>query len=178
MPCSLRRRRTLAGLSHRFLESFAVRSFAGQLRHLLGTETAARALHPIRLHHHRRRVLKAGQIPHFPLAGLLNPARRHMLPAPRANQLQPCLLPPHPQLQPLSLFINLFPINPVSRPSQNARPVVFSHPLRLAPCARLRKPSFRLGGRIPAQRPNSIVRGPSGIACLPWALSTTSDTVS
>ena len=55
-----------------------------------------------------------------------------MLPAPRTNQLQPRLLPPHPQLQLLALLINLHPIHPVSRPSQNPRPVVFLHPLRLA----------------------------------------------
>jgi hypothetical protein len=65
-------------------------------------------------------------------AGFLNPACRHMLSAPRADQLQPRLLPPNPQLQSFAFFVNLFPINPISRPSQNARPVVFPHPLRLA----------------------------------------------
>src|ERR1700682_1635524 len=81
----------------------------------------------------------------------MDPAGRHRLAAPRANQLQPRLLPPYPQLQLLTLLVNLLLINPVSRPSQNPRPVMFSHPLRLAKDPSLRKLPFRLGSRIPAQ---------------------------
>src|ERR1700683_3506504 len=132
MPGYLPGRRALAGLSHRLLAAFAVWRLTGQLRHLLSTETATRAFHPVRFHDHRRHVFKARQIAHFPFAGFLNPACRHMLPAPRADQLPARLLPPPPQLQLLSLLVNFLSINSVSRPSQNACPVVFSHSLRLA----------------------------------------------
>src|ERR1700682_3692919 len=86
----------------------------------------------------------------------MDPAGRYMLAAPRANQLQPRLLPPYPQLQLLTLLVNLLLIDPVSRPSQNPRPVMFSHLLKLANDSSLRKLPFRLGCRIPAQSPKII----------------------
>src|SRR5580658_2071584 len=132
MPGYLPHRRTLTSLSHRFLEAFAVWRLTGQLRYLLGPETAPRALQPVRFHYHRRHVFKAREIAHFPFAGFLNPACRHMLSASRTNQLQARFLAPHPQLQLLGLLVNFLSINSISRPSQNARPVVFSHSLRLA----------------------------------------------
>jgi PAS domain-containing protein len=54
------------------------------------------ALHPVGLNHHRRRVLKARQVPHLPLADLMDLAGRNMLHASGANQPQPSLLPPYP----------------------------------------------------------------------------------
>ena len=132
MPRHLASRRTLASLPHRLLEALAVGRLARQLRHPLGPYPAAWTLHSVGLHHHGRHVLKAGQIAHFPLADFVNPGGRHVLPTSRANQLQSGLLPSHPELQLLALLVNLHPINPVSRPSQNPCPVVFPHPLRLA----------------------------------------------
>jgi hypothetical protein len=97
------------------------------------------------------RVLKAGQVPHFPLADFVDRSGWHMLSTPRTNQLQPRLLPPHPQLQMLITFVNLHAIHLVSRPSKNSRPVVFPHPLRLAKDPSQRKLAFLAVSRIPAQ---------------------------
>src|SRR5260370_13468639 len=85
----------------------------------------------VRLHHHCRYVLKAGQVAHFPLADFVDPTSWHVLPTTRANQLQSRFLPPPPQLQLLAMLVNLHAITPISRPSKNPRPVVFSHLPRL-----------------------------------------------
>src|ERR1017187_7497229 len=111
------RRRALTRLSHCLLEALAVGRLARQLRPPLGPYPTARALHPVGLHRHRRRVLKTGQVAHFPLADFVNPGGRHVLPATRTNQLQPGLLPSHPKRHLLALLVDLHPINPVSRPS-------------------------------------------------------------
>src|SRR5450755_1523525 len=146
MSRHLARRRALARLPHCLLEALAVGRLARQLRHPLGPYPAAGALHPIGLHRHRRRVLKAGQVAHFPLAHFVNPGGRHRLPTARTNQPQSGLLSSHPKLQLLALLVNLHPINPVSRPSENPCPVVFPHPLRLAKGHLSEKASF--SGRL------------------------------
>ena len=114
----------------------------GNEGHLLRPYPTTRALHPIGLHHHRRRVLKAGQIAYFPLADFVDQPGGYMLPTPRTNQLHPSLLPPHPQLQLLALLVNLHPIDLVSRPSKNPRPIAFPHPFRLSKDPYQRKLAF------------------------------------
>src|SRR5664279_632908 len=49
------------------------------------------------------------------------------------------------------MLVNLHPIDLVSRPSKNPRPVVFPHPFRLSINPALRKLPIRAGCRIPAQ---------------------------
>src|SRR6202050_1745040 len=144
-------RRPLESLSHRLFEALAVGSLDRQLRHFLGPDPTARTPHPVGLHHYRRRVLKAWQVPHLPLADFVDRTGGHMLPAVRTNQLQLRLLPPDPELQLLAAFVNLHAIDPVAGPSQNPRPIVILHPLRLAKEPFLRNLPFRAGRRIPAQ---------------------------
>jgi hypothetical protein len=124
----LSRRRALACFVHRLLKAFAVGSFARQLRDPFNPESAARALYPVELHHHRGRVLKARQIAYFALADFLDSTGRHVLPTSRANQLESCLFPPYPELQLLAGLVDFNPIHPVPRPPQHARPVMLSHP--------------------------------------------------
>ena len=128
----LARRRALASLSHGLLEALALGRFARQLGHLFDPYPTARAPYPVRLYHHRRPVLEAGQVAHFPLAHLVDQVRCNVLPTPRTNQLQPCLFPSHPQLQILAMLVYVHAIDLVSRPSQYPRPLDFPHPLRLA----------------------------------------------
>jgi hypothetical protein len=71
----------------------------------------------------------------LPVRRTRGPTGCHALPTARANQLQSCFLPPHPQLQLLAMLVNLHAIDPVSRPSQNLRPIVCPHLLRLAKSA-------------------------------------------
>src|SRR3954466_1147632 len=132
VPRHLARCRALASLPDRLFETLAEGRLTRQLCDLLGPYPTIRALHPVGLHHHRRPVLKAGQVAHFALADFVDLAGWHVLSTAGANQLQSRFLPPHPQLQPFALIVNLHAINPVSRPSQNPRPVVCLHLLRLA----------------------------------------------
>ena len=152
----LARRRALAGLSNGLFEALAIGRLARQLSNLFGPYPATRAPHPIRLHHHCCRVLKARQVAHFPFANLVNRRGRHMLSTARTNQLQSRLLPPYPQLQLLPMLVNLHAINPVSGPSKNPRPVVFPHSPRLAKGHFSEKLAFRVGCRIPAQSPKDL----------------------
>lgn len=89
----LARRCTLASRSRRLFKSLAVWRHPRQLRHLLNPESTARALRPIDLHLDRRRIFETRQVPDLPFSHLLDPAGRYMLPATRANQLEPRLLP-------------------------------------------------------------------------------------
>src|SRR6266567_8747931 len=117
-------RRALAGFPHRVLEPFAERSLARQLRDLLGLHPAIRTAHPIQLDHDCRPVLKARQIMDLPFANLGDLA--HASSTTAANQLPLAGLAAHPQSQRLGFFIDLAPIHPVARPSQNPRPLVVS----------------------------------------------------
>src|SRR5215472_18678240 len=151
VPRHLSRRRTLTSLPHRLFETLAEWRLTRQLCDLLRPYPTMRALHPVGLHHHRRPVLKAGQVAYFALADFVDLTGRHVLPTTRANQLQSCFLPPHPQLQFLARLVNLHAIDPVPGPSQHPRPVVFPHPSRLTNRCFSEKLAFRVDCRIPKQ---------------------------
>src|ERR1039458_4013169 len=121
-------RGTLAGLPDGLFEALAERGLAGQLLHLLTLDPAIRTAHPVQLDHHRRAVLKAGQIAYLPLV------RRHHfthpLPATGAHQLAVPALPPHPQTQSLGCLVDLASIDPITWPPQNLRPLAVGHPAK------------------------------------------------
>ena len=123
-PRHLPSRGALTRLAHGVLKPLAERSFARQLRHLLDLDPAIRAAHPIDLDHHRGPELHARQIPHLPLADIV---RVLQLPAAsRADQLPIAPLAPNPQLQRLRLLVDLVPVHPIPRPSQQFGEFVIS----------------------------------------------------
>ena len=120
------RRGALAGLPHRIFEALAEGRFARQQRHLLGLHPAVRAAHPVQFDAPQWSwYSKQGKIAHFPLVGLDDGA--HRSPATGTDQLLVAAFAPHPQLQRLGRLIDLRPVNLVSRPPQDLRPVVLPH---------------------------------------------------
>src|SRR5437016_11225001 len=97
---------------------------------------------PVQLDHDCRPVLKARQITDLPFANLGDLA--HASSTTAANQLPLAGLAAHPQSQRLGFFIDLAPIHPVARPSQNPRPLVVS---QTAECSG--KPVNQPASRIP-----------------------------
>src|ERR1017187_4611734 len=117
---------TLAGQPYRLFEALAERRLAGQLRYLLRLHAAVRAAHPIQLKHHRRPILRPGQIAHLPLIDVAGFAQ--LPPAAGTHQLPVAPLAPHPQLQGLAMLIDFVPVHAVAWPPQQFAPVVLSHP--------------------------------------------------
>ena len=114
------RRRTLASLSHGLLEALAIRRLASA-----GTSPDTSPPLPLSCTPGRVGRLPLAHRPRGPIAG-------DRLSTFRTNQLQPRLLPSHPQLPLLAVLVHLYPIDFVSRPSENSCPVMFPHSLRLA----------------------------------------------
>ena len=84
-----------------------------------------RATRSVELYHYRRAVLRPRQIAYLPLIAVVPICE--LAPTARANQLPVSTLAPHPQLQRLGWLIDFVLVDPISRPSQHPRPVVFSH---------------------------------------------------
>src|SRR5437660_8068856 len=148
----LPRRRTFARLPYGFLEPLAEGRLARQLLHLLGLPPAVRAPYPIQFQHHRRLVLKAGQVPHFSLIHLTDLA--HPTPAARTHDPPVARLAPHPQLQRLGGLVDLRSVDSVTRPPQNLRPVVVSQTAEsIEKRASLKTPSNRTLCQISCAEP-------------------------
>src|SRR5947209_17373508 len=151
------RRRTFARLPYGFLEPLAEGRLARQLLHLLGLHPAVRAPYPIPFQHHRRWVLKAGQVPHFSLIHLTDLA--HPTPAARTHDPPVARLAPHPQLQRLGGLVDLRSVDSVTRPPQNLRPVVVSQTAEsIEKPASLKTPSNRTLCQLPVQSPYIVGR--------------------
>src|SRR5512133_3310276 len=115
----LPRRRALARLPHRVLESLAEWRLARQLRHSFNLDAAIRATHTEDLHHHGRPEFHAGQVTHFPFADVVRVLQ--LAPASGTHQLSVSPLPPYPELKRLGPLVDLVPVAAVPRPTEQFR---------------------------------------------------------
>ena len=97
----------------------AERGFTRQLGNCLHLQTTPGAAHPVVLHMHYCLILAPRQIPHFPLADLLDLVRSTA--APGTNQHFVPAFAPHPKPERSRCFVNLVPVNPIPRPVQYFR---------------------------------------------------------
>ena len=129
-PSHLTSRRTFTGLTDYLFEPLAERRLGRQLLDLFHSDSAFRTPQAMHFHHYRRPIYAPWQIPDFTLAHIIH----SMQSSPTPTTLKPPVdrLAPDPQFQCLRLFVQLVPIYPIPRPSQDRCPFFVCQPTSVA----------------------------------------------